>query len=257
MDIATIVGIIAGLACMLMAVMTDGGNLGLFLNIPSIIVVLGGTLSATCVHFSLAQVMKMSSVVRKTLFFKVPLEADLIQKMVNYSAINRRDGTLALEQQLPKAGDAFLVQSVRMVIDGQNEQAIRDHLTMEIQYLQERHLEGKKMLDFMGASAPAFGMIGTLIGLVLMFANMSSPEKIGAGMAVALITTFYGSVLANMFFLPMAGKLGLRSKQETIIREMIMEGTLSLVRGDSPTVTREKMQAFISAKHREDFKPKV
>jgi chemotaxis protein MotA len=237
--------------------MGDGGNFALFFHLPALVIVVGGTLAATCIHFSLGQVLKITSVIKKTLFYRVPREQDLIQKMVNYSAINRRDGTLALEQQLPKAGDAFLVQAMRMVIDGQNEEAVKDQLSMEIQYLQERHAEGKKMLEFMGAGCPAFGMVGTLIGLVQMFSSMESPEKIGAGMAVALVCTFYGAFVANLFFIPLAGKLGIRSKKEAILREMIMEGAVSIVRGESPTNTRERMQTFVSVKHREDYKPNI
>ena len=257
MDIATILGVLIGLACVFVAVMGDGGNFGLFFHVPAIVIVLGGTFAATCIHFSLGQVFKIMSVVKKTLFYPMPAELDLIQKMVNYSAINRRDGTLALEQQLPKAGDAFLVQALRMVIDGQSEQAIKNQLSMEIQYLQERHAEGKKMLEFMGAGCPAFGMVGTLIGLVQMFSSMESPEQIGKGMAVALVCTFYGAFVANLFFLPLAGKLGIRSKKEAILREMILEGAASIARGESPTGTRERMQTFVSVKLREDFKPKI
>ncbi len=257
MDLATIIGVLAGLGCVCVAVMGDGGNFGLFFHVPAIVIVLGGTCAATFIHFSLKQVFRISSIVKKILFCKLPDPQDLIQKMVNYSAINRRDGALALEQELPKAGDAFLVQSLRMVIDGQDEKAIREHLSMEIQYLQERHAEGKKILEFMGAGCPAFGMVGTLIGLVQMFSSMESPEQIGKGMATALVCTFYGAFLANLFFLPMAGKLGIRSKNEAILREMTMEGALGIARGESPTAVRLRMQAFVSARHREDLKPKV
>jgi len=257
MDLATVIGILMGLGCMFVAVMADGGNFGLFFHIPAIVVVLGGTVAGTCVHFSLGQVLKLFSIVKKTLFWKMPGEQELIQKMVNYSAINRRDGALSLEQQLAGAGDPFLIKSLQMVIDGQNEESIEKQLSMEIQYLQERHQDGKKMLEFMGGSCPAFGMVGTLIGLVQMFSHMESPEKIGAGMAVALVCTFYGAFLANLFFLPLAGKLGIRSKKETLLREMILQGVLGIVKGDSPTAVREKMQAFISAKHREELKPKI
>jgi chemotaxis protein MotA len=128
---------------------------------------------------------------------------------------------------------------------------------MEIFSLQERHQDGKKILDFMGASAPAFGMIGTLIGLVQMLGNLSSPDQIGVGMATALITTFYGAILANLIFIPLAGKLGLRSKKERILREMIVEGVLGIVRGESPTAVREKMQTFLSQNNRPDVKPNI
>jgi chemotaxis protein MotA len=257
MDIATLIGFLVGLACVIVGVVADGGNFALFFNIPAVTIVVGGTIASTCIHFSAKQVLGVAAVMKKTMFCKLPAESDLIQKMVNYAAINRRDGALALERQVATAGDPFLVKAIRMVIDGQKEEAIEEQLALEIQYLQERHADGKKMLEFMGAGCPAMGMVGTLVGLVQMFSNMESPEKIGAGMAAALVCTFYGAFLANLYFLPMAGKLGIRTKKERILREMVLEGVIGLVRGESPTNVRERMQAFVSAMHREELKPKV
>jgi chemotaxis protein MotA len=256
MDIATVIGLLAGVGCIVLPV-AMGGDAKTFVHVPSMAIVIGGMTCATLIHFSLGQVLKIVAVIKKTLFYKLPSENGLIQKMVNYSAINRRDGALALERQIPDAGDDFLVKGLQMVIDGQSEDAIEKQLYMEIQYLQERHADGKKILEFMGASAPAFGMIGTLIGLVQMLGSLSDPSQIGGGMAVALITTFYGAFVANLVFLPMAGKLGIRSKREMLLREMIVEGLLGIVRGESPTGVREKMQAFVSERNREDFKPNI
>ena len=256
MDIATIIGIIAGFGCVLVTVIS-GGSVTVFVHIPSMAIVIGGMISSTLIHFSLGQVLGIGGVLKKTLFTKLPQDQDLIQKMVNYSAINRRDGALALEAEIPSAGDPFLIQGLQMVIDGQSEGNISDHLQLEIDSLQQRHATGKKILEFMGASAPAFGMIGTLIGLVQMMGTLTSPDQIGAGMAVALITTFYGALLANLLFLPLAGKLGIHSKSESILREMTVQGLLGIVRGESPTAVREKMQAFVSAKKREDLKPSI
>lgn len=257
MDIATIIGVLAGFGMIVMAVASGGGGGATFLHVPSMMIVIGGMFSATLVHFSLAQVLRIASVVKKTLFCRLLSEQDLIQKMVNYSAISRRDGALVLEQQLSEAGDPFLVKGLQMVIDGQKEDQIDEQLGMEIEYLQQRHAQGKRILEFMGASAPAFGMIGTLIGLVQMLGELTNPEDIGTGMATALITTFYGALLANLVFTPLAGKLGIRSKKETIVKQMIMEGLLSLVRGDGPTAVRERMQTFVSAKNREELKPSI
>jgi len=256
-DIATIIGVLAGFGCVLMAILGGGGSAAMFFDVQSIFVVIGGMVASVLIHFSLRQVLQIISIVKKTVFVKAPTEQETIQKLVNYSAINRRDGALALEQQLSTAGDDFLIKGLQMVIDGQGEEPIEKQLSMEIEYLQERHSEGRKILEFMGASAPAFGMIGTLIGLVKMLANLSSPDQIGGGMAVALITTFYGAILANLIFIPLAGKLGIRSKRESLLREMILEGILGIVRGESPTAVRERMQAFVSAKHRADLKPKI
>jgi len=257
MDIATIIGILLGLGCIFSAVIADGGQFGLFFNIPAIVVVVGGSIASVFVHFSLKQVFGIAGVLKKTLFYRLPGEQELIQKMVDYSAINRRDGALALEQHLATADEPFLVKGLQMVVDGQSEQAIQQQLASEITYLEERHSDGKKIMDFIGSACPALGMVGTLIGLVQMFSNMDDPKSIGSGMAAALVCTFYGAWLANLFFLPMAGKLGMRSKKEKLIREMILEGVIGIVRGESPTTVRERMQAFISARHREQLKPRV
>jgi chemotaxis protein MotA len=155
----------------------------------------------------LPQFLSVFSIIKKTLVTKISAQNDLIQSMVNYAAINRRDGALALEQEMRNVTDLFFVKGLQMLVDGQESDKIRDHLTLEIQYLEDRHSTGKKILEFMGSAAPAFGMIGTLIGLVQMLRNLSSPESIGAGMAVALLTTFYGAFAANLFFIPLAGLL--------------------------------------------------
>ena len=144
-----------------------------------------------------------------------------------------------------------------MLVDGQDSENIRDLMSLEIQYLQDRHSTGKKILEFMGAAAPAFGMIGTLIGLVQMLRNLESPESIGAGMAVALLTTFYGAFAANLILIPLAGKLGIYSKAEVTAMEMITEGICAIAQGENPTAIREKMQAFISHSRREEVKANI
>ena len=255
MDIATIIGLILGFGCVLGAILT-GSDPAVFVHIPSILIVVGGMLASTLVHFSMKQVLGIMPVIKKTLLYKLPTQAELVQDMVDYSAVCRRDGPLALEKEIATVNDPFLLQSIRMVVDGQEGEVIENSLDSEIRYLQERHSEGKKIMEFMGAAAPAFGMIGTLIGLVAMLQNLSDPKGLGAGMAVALITTFYGALLANVLFIPLAGKLGIRSKEETLMREMIVQGVIGIAAGESPTVVRERMQAFISVKKREDFKPR-
>ena len=258
MDIATLIGILAGFICIGFAVVGgEGGGLALFFNVPSIMITVGGMLSATLIHFSLGQFLGIFSVVKKTIFGKLPCDNELIQNMVNYAAINRRDGALALEPHKAALNDPFQIKGLQMIIDGLDEQAISKQLSVEIEYLQERHQNGKKIMEFMGASAPAFGMIGTLIGLVLMLSNLTSPDQIGGGMATALLTTFYGALLANLLFIPLAGKLGIYSGRETVLREMIIEGLQAIARGEIPTEVREKMQAFLSAKNRQELKPNV
>lgn len=256
MDIATIIGVLFGLVVVIGAIIAGGGAMA-FLHIPSLAITIGGMLCATMIHFSLPQFLGIFSIIKKTIVTKIPSPSELIQKMVNYAAINRRDGALALEQELHNVNDLFFVKGLQMLIDGQEPENIRELMALEVQYLQERHSTGKKILEFMGAAAPAFGMIGTLIGLVQMLRNLESPESIGSGMAVALLTTFYGAFAANLIFIPLAGKLGIYSKAEVTAMEMITEGICSTAQGENPTAVREKMQAFISQSRREEVKANI
>ena len=253
MDVATILGIVSGVAVIIWA-MALGGSLLIFWDVPSVAITVGGMLASTFIQFSLPQCLSIFSVVKKTFVTKIPSPADLMKKMVEYATINRRDGALALEQEVSKLHDAFFAKALQLIVDGQNPDDIRDFLSMEIQYMQDRHNTGKKILEYMGAAAPAFGMVGTLIGLVQMLRNLSSPDQIGAGMAVALLTTFYGALLANLIFLPLAGKLAGYSKAETTAKEMIVEGVCAIAKGDSPTIVREKLQVFVSQHKRADKK---
>lgn len=256
MDIATIIGILLGFMVITTAIVA-GGGWQMFIHIPSMAITMGGMLCATLIHFSLPQFLGIFSIVKKTIIAKVPSQSELIQKMVNYAAINRRDGALALEQEIPNLDNSFFIKGLQMLVDGRDAEQIRDFMSIEIQYLENRHSTGKKILEFMGSAAPAFGMIGTLIGLVQMLRSLDSPDAIGGGMAVALLTTFYGALSANLIFIPLAGKLGIYSKAETTAIEMIVEGICAIAQGDNPTIVREKMQAFISQGRREEVKATV
>jgi len=255
-DIATIIGILLGFMVITTAIVA-GGGWQIFIHIPSMAITIGGMLCATLIHFSLPQFLGIFTIVKKTIIAKVPSQSELIQKMVNYAAINRRDGALALEQEIPNLDNSFFIKGLQMLVDGRDSEQIRDFMSIEIQYLQDRHSTGKKILEFMGAAAPAFGMIGTLIGLIQMLRSLDSPDAIGGGMAVALLTTFYGALSANLIFIPLAGKLGIYSKAETTAIEMIVEGICAIAQGDNPTIVREKMQAFISQGRREEVKATV
>jgi chemotaxis protein MotA len=256
MDIATVIGVIFGFVVIIGTILNEG-KLSIFFNIPALAIVFGGMTCATMIHFSMGQFLGIFSLIKKTLLHKTISTQELIQKMVNYAAINRRDGALALEQEVGKVKEPFLVKGMQMLIDGQDEESIHDLLDLEIQYMEERHAMGKKILDFMGASCPSFAMVGTLIGLISMLSSMESPDEIGRGMAVALVCTFYGALFANLIFLPLGGKLGQHSKSEKLIMEMVVVGVCAIAKGDSPMAVREKIQVFISAKRREPVKAQV
>jgi len=256
MDIATIIGVSLGFVVVVGAIVAGGGA-QLFFHVPSMAITMGGMLCATMIHFSLPQFLGIFAVIKKTILTKIPPTSELVQKMVNFAAINRRDGALALEQEIENLDNKFFVKGLQMLVDGQDSETIRDLMSLEIQYLQERHGTGKKILEFMGAAAPAFGMIGTLIGLVQMLSNLASPDQIGGGMAVALLTTFYGAFAANLIFIPLAGKLGIYSKAEATQMEMIVEGVCAIAGGENPTAVREKMHAFVSSSRREEVKAQI
>ena len=258
MDIATVIGVVLGFTVILGTIAYEsGGKMQIFFNIPALAIVFGGMTCATMIHFSMKQFLGIFSVIKKTLLHKVLPPQELIQDMVNYAAINRRDGTLALEQEMGKVKDPFLAKGLQMLVDGSDEEKVRELMGLEIQYMEERHAMGKKILDFMGASCPSFAMVGTLIGLISMLSKMENPAEVGRGMAVALVCTFYGAFMANMVFLPMGGKLGQHSKSEKLSMEMIVEGICAIAKGDNPTAVREKIQVFISANRREEVKAQV
>ncbi len=256
MDIATALGILLGLVVVIGSIVAGGGAMS-FIHIPSMALTIGGMLCATLIHFSMSQFLSIFAIIKKTMFSKLHSHDQMIQDMVNFSAINRRDGALALEQEINKLDDKFFIKGLQLIVDGLDGEAIRDLMSIEIQYLQERHSTGKKILEFMGAAAPAFGMIGTLIGLVQMLRNLDSPDAIGGGMAVALLTTFYGAFVANLLFIPLAGKLGIYSAAESTAMEMIIEGICAIANGDNPTSVKEKMHSFISQSKRKDVKATV
>jgi chemotaxis protein MotA len=250
MDIATIIGIVLGSGLIVTAILMRSG-LDAFIDPASAAVVFGGTAAATLVAFPLRQVVKIMTVVRKAFFTKPVDPVESVTTLVRLAEIARRDGILSLESQLTQGDyDPFLVQGLRMAIDGQDPAVIEVALEQEVETIIERHSNGKALFDNIGKYAPAFGMIGTLIGLVIMLQNMKDAESLGPAMAIALITTFYGSLLANLFALPIADKLALRSDQEIATKLLIIRGVMSIQAGDNPRIVQQKMLAFLDPQQR-------
>ncbi len=245
MDIATLVGVVSGSACVLIAIFL-GGGIGIFINVPSLMITVGGTIAATLISFPLANVLKVFAIA-KTCFFQKPVSPVAeIRRITDYARIARRDGILALEERLGDDADPVLRRGLQLVIDGTPAEMVRDILYSQLDARRERHRRGKQILESMGASAPAFGMIGTLIGLVQMLRNLSDPSQIGVGMATALITTFYGAVMANLIFLPLAGKLEARSRDEDLVTELLIEGVTAIQNGDNPRMIEERLKSFLA-----------
>lgn len=245
MDIATIIGLAAAFGLVGWSILA-GGNLSGFLNLPAAAIVLGGTFGSLLVHFPLSRFLGLFQILRKTLVFVQPEPDAVIEKMVKYAERARREGMLALEDDSETEEDEFLRKGLRLAVDGTDPQLLEKILHTDLQQIENRHFEGAKMLAAGGTFAPAFGMIGTLIGLVSMLSTLSDPAKIGAGMATALVTTFYGAVLANALFLPLAGKLETRSREEILNKEMVIDGIMAIQSGDSPRIVEEKLKSFLS-----------
>ncbi len=250
MDIATIVGLVAGVGLVTITVLM-GGDARIFWNVPSIVLVLGGTMAATLLNYPLKDVLSVLNTVKNAIIHKETSPEQLIEKLVGFATVARREGILALESHAGEASDEFLEKSVQLAIDGTAPELIKDILTTEIAFMEDRHTLGQSVLTAMGTYSPAFGMIGTLIGLVKMLASIEDPSGIGAGMAVALLTTLYGALFANVLFLPAAGKLRVRTSGELLSKEVIIEGILSIQSGDNPRVVEQKLKAFVSPVIRE------
>jgi len=248
MDIATIIGFVVGLACMAFAIMQGANGLKSFIDIPSILIVFGGTTAVVLIMFPLNAVGQAISTFMKTVFHKPMDTSSIIAKMIDLATIVRKDGLLALEKV--RIDDPFLARGVRLLVDGIDQNAIRALLSTEIRSLQDRHYDGAQIFEQMGAMAPAFGMIGTLIGLVQMLESLSDPSTIGPSMAVALITTFYGAMIANLMAIPIAKKLSIRSKEETALKELVVEGIMSIAKKENPNLMKAKLNAFLAPKVR-------
>lgn len=250
MDIATVIGIVLGIGLVLGSIMMKG-SLASFVDVASLAVVGGGTAAAALISFPLPQILRILKVVKKA-FFSSPIDpVQYVQGLVKLAEVARRDGILSLENHLSEGEyDPFMVQGLRMAIDGQDPAVIEASLEQEIETVMDRHSSGKALFDNIGKYAPAFGMIGTLIGLVLMLGNLSDLKALGPAMAVALITTFYGSLIANVFAMPIADKLGLRSAQEINAKLLMVRGVMSIQAGDNPRVVQQKLLAFLDARQR-------
>ncbi len=249
MDLATILGIVSAFGLVVIAILM-GGGIGLFINIPSLMIVVGGTLGATMINYPLKDVLRAVSIVKNAFFAQNSAPEEIVKQFVDFGGKARREGILALEADVKNIDDEFLGKGLQLSVDGLEPQAIENIMDTEVDYLRGRHFLGAEIFSTMGTFAPALGMIGTLIGLVQMLQSMDDPSSIGPAMAVALLTTFYGSVMANLVYMPIAGKLRTRSKEETLVKEMIIQGVISLTKGENPRILEQKMLAFMPPNER-------
>jgi chemotaxis protein MotA len=250
-DFSTVIGLLLG-AVLVVSAIVLGQNSVMFLDWPALLIVVGGTLGVTFIKNPLERVFGTLSVVRKAFFTRIPDHNEVITLLVELAEKARRESLLALHQV--QIGDPFLARGVRLAVDGMEPAAIRRVMDTEINALAQRHKMGQELLEGVAFSAPAFGMIGTLIGLAQMLSTIDDPARVGPGMAVALMTTLYGALIANLFALPLAEKLKNRSREEVTVRMIMMQGVLSITEGDHPTAVQQKLTAFLAPRLRKELR---
>lgn len=243
-DLMTIGGLVIGTILIIVS-MAAGGNLGLFWNLPSVGITIGGSFTALMIHYDLDRLKSIFKVVRLAFTTSLMNPQDLIDLFTELAKKARREGLLGLEDDMYRLNDHFFQKGIQMMVDAIDPELIRNILETDMEYTAARHENGVSVLRSWATLAPAFGMIGTLIGLIQMLANLNDPNALGPGMAVALITTFYGAIMANFVFIPIAGKLETRSQEELLLKSIILEGIIGIQSGMNPRILEEKLKAFL------------
>ncbi len=249
MDVATLVGMIGGWTVMISAILIGSSSPHTFIDISSFIIVLGGTFSAVMMKFSMAQFLGSMKIFVQIIIHRLPQPEEIIAELEQMASIARKDGLLALEGR--EIDYPFLQKGVQMMVDGHSPEMIRNVMLKDVEQTAHRHLIGQSIFKGFADYAPAMGMIGTLIGLVQMLSNMSDPKSIGPAMAVALLTTLYGALIANLFALPASDKLALRSEEEQQIKSLILDGLQSIQAGHNPYLIKELLATYLPPSRRQ------
>jgi chemotaxis protein MotA len=248
MDKTTVGGIIFGLLLLGGAMALGAGGIKIYWNLPSLMITCGGTLAATLINYTVPELLRIFKVVKVAFLPRRMGYIETIEIIVKAAQTARKEGLLALEKEIKEIKDNFLREGLQLVIDGAPPDLLEDILFLKLDYQQQRHKIGQGIFETMAMYAPAFGMAGTLIGLIRMLLFMSNPSTIGPAMSVALLTTLYGVLIAYLIFYPIAGKLKTLSSEEKLLREIMVEGILSIQRGDNPYLLRQKLLAFLPSK---------
>lgn len=251
MDITTIFGILLGVVCIVAAYVLDGGHFLALFSLTAAMIVFGGTIGAVSVGLTMEELKNVPKLF--SIAFKEQQKfdvAELIQRLSGIADRARREGLLSLEQELPDIEDTFLRQGLQLIIDGTDPELTRNMLETEMFAVEERHRAGIGVFEAAGGYAPTMGIIGTVMGLVHVLGNLTDPSKLGPSIAVAFLATLYGIASANLMWLPIAAKLKNRSNREKMVKEMVMEGILSIQAGENPTIIREKLLSFLTPAER-------
>ncbi len=246
MNLATIIGMFGGIAVVLYGIMV-GGNLGDFWNLDSVFIVIGGTFLGGLACYSMKDFIDAMKVAAKAFGEQKFDVQGAIDTIINLANTARKEGLLFLEDSVKSLGEPFLQKGILLIIDGTDPELVKGILETELSYIEERHEVKKSVFETLGLLAPAFGMIGTLVGLINMLKSLSDPSSLGPAMSVALITTFYGSFLANLVFNPIAWKLKELTNKEILYKTVLIEGMLSIQAGENPRIIQEKLMSFLPA----------
>ena len=250
MDLNTVIGAALAFILVLGAMAIGPGGVMVFVHVPSMIIVFGGMIAVTMLAFPTPDLKPVMKIMMVAAIRKVSTPTEEIDRIVEFANLARKEGLLALESKLQTVDDPFFGKGVQLVIDGFSADTVRDIMELETEWEGQRHETGRKIMDQMGAFAPAFGMIGTLVGLVQMLQDMSDPTMIGLGMATALLTTLYGAMAANMLFIPLAGKLERVAAHNSLVRSLMVEGVVAIQSGEKPQLIKEKLKGFLAPRMR-------
>jgi chemotaxis protein MotA len=246
MDLTTILGLVIGIGALLLSVILEGGHISSLFSVPAFVMIAGGTIGATAIGFTVEELKTVPTLMRIAFKDEKHDVASLIATLVSFAEKARREGLLALEEDLNAIEDKFLKKGMQLVIDGTDAELVRSIMETELAFIQERHHKGASIFDAAGGYAPTMGIIGTVMGLVHVLGNLSDTESLGPAIATAFLATLYGIFSANILFLPIAGKLKNRSAHQVLVYEVTLEGILSVQAGDNPRIVEEKLEAFLA-----------
>ena len=272
-DLGTLIGLLAGIGIIILGIISAGGKIAWFWNFNSILIVLGGTFAATMVNLPLKAVTNVFNILKNVFRAEDYNYTGIIEEVVKKATKARKDGLLALEADLSTMEDGFFKNGIELAINERDVKRLRTFLNLEMNNIQSRHIAGQELFLYMASYAPAFGMLGTVLGLIIMMMNFTSGGgdlDLGAdysvaerfsellrGMGLALITTFYGVFMANMIFLPIGGKLKRRSENEMMLKNIVVEGIISIHAREHPILIREKLMTFVPSQYRYNNKEKA
>ena len=253
MDIASVAGLLLGIFFIMFSITASGNIMG-YIDFHSVLITFGGTFAATTFAFPISGLKEGMMALRHVFLYREFNAENVIKTIIDLANVARKDGLLALEEAALELKDKFLQKGIMLIVDGTDPELVRNILETELAFIEERHSGNQNVFDTMGTLGPGFGMIGTLIGLINMLANLKDPSSVGPNMAVAIVTTFYGSMIANLFCIPVVNKLKIRSSQEILMKEVTLEGMLSIQAGENPRIIEEKLKAFLSPRLRNNLK---